>query len=342
MVYVSSRRSSGSVSVRTIVGDSRRREYIDLTVSVIVCAYTMERLGDIHEAVDSVLAQTLKPHEVIVAVDHNEELFHRLKSELPPEVKLVLNKGAPGSSETRNVGIRTSTGEIVACMDDDAVAENNWLENLVPPFEDSKVMAVGGQALPLWPESKPPFWFPEEFDFIMGCTAHKKLILQANCEVRNVTGSNMAFRKEIFQRIGFCEKKLGRCNANGVEFDAIGGEEAEICLRIKSSIPDGVILFRPESVVRHKVSSERATLKYVLSFCLREGVTRAMIRKIVSRYGQNPLAAESIFLRQLLLKSLPQKLKAFYKLSNLAQVAVITANLSLMGTGYLLGRWRYR
>jgi len=41
----------------------------------------MECLKDIHEAVDSVLAQTLKPHEVIVAVDHNQELLHSLKSE---------------------------------------------------------------------------------------------------------------------------------------------------------------------------------------------------------------------------------------------------------------------
>jgi cellulose synthase/poly-beta-1,6-N-acetylglucosamine synthase-like glycosyltransferase len=302
----------------------------------------MERLKDIHEAVGSVLAQNLKPHEVIVAVDHNQELLRSLKSELPPEVKLILNKGAHGSSETRNVGIRSSTSDIVACMDDDAVAEDTWLENLIPPFDDPRVMAVGGQAVPLWPEGKPPSWFPEEFDFIIGCTAHKKLILQADGEVRNVTGSNMAFRKEVFLKIGFCEENLGRCNASGVKFDAIGGEEAEICLRIKNNIPNAIILFRPEAVVHHNVISDRATLKYVLNFCFREGITRAMIRKFVSRYGQNPLAAENIFLRRLLTKSLPHRLRGFYRLANLAQVVVITANLSLMGTGYLLGRWQYR
>ena len=63
------------------------------TVSVIICGYTTERLKDIHEAVDSVLRQTLKPQEVIVAVDHNEELFQRLEAELPPEVKVVISKG---------------------------------------------------------------------------------------------------------------------------------------------------------------------------------------------------------------------------------------------------------
>ncbi len=311
-------------------------------VSVIICAYSIERLGDIQEAVDSVLAQTLKPHEVIVAVDHNEELFHRLKGELPPEVKMVVNKGAHGSSETRNVGIRSSTGEIVACMDDDAVAEGNWLENLVRPFEDPRVVAVGGQVVPLWPKGKPPFWFPEEFDFILGCTAHKKLILQANSEVRNMSACNGAFSKEIFQKIVFMEEKLGRCDASGVEFDAIGGEEAEFCLRIKSNVPGGLIFFRPEALVYHKISSQRATLKYVFNFCFREGITRAMIMKLVSQYGQEPLAAENLFLRRLFSTSLPQRLKSFYKLVNLAQIGVITTNITLIGIGYLLGRWRYR
>jgi cellulose synthase/poly-beta-1,6-N-acetylglucosamine synthase-like glycosyltransferase len=311
-------------------------------VSVVTCAYTMERLQDIHEVINSVLSQTLQPHEVIVAIDHNEELFHRLKSELPPEVKVVLSDGAPGSSDTRNFGIRSSTGAIVACIDDDAVAEETWLENLVSPFEESKVMAVGGQALPLWAKEKPPPWFPEEFDFVLGCTAHKKLILQESGEVRNVTGSNMAFKKEIFQKIGFCEEKLGRCINNGVEFDAIGGEEAEICLRIKATIPDGVILYNPASVVHHKVTPERATLKYLFHYCYREGITRAMIRKLVSQYQQNPLAAEHIFLRRLLTTSIFQRLKNFYKPSQLAQIGVIMVNLSLMSTGYLLGRWRYR
>jgi cellulose synthase/poly-beta-1,6-N-acetylglucosamine synthase-like glycosyltransferase len=311
-------------------------------VSVIVCCYTLERLGDLHEAISSVQAQSYKPHEIIVAVDHNEELLEILKAKLPPEVKVVLNKGAPGSSETRNVGIRTSSGEIVACMDDDAVAEANCLKELVQPFEDARVLAVGGQAVPSWPKGKQPFWFPEEFDFILGCTAHKKLITAANGEIRNVTGSNMAFRREIFQKIGYCEENLGRCNAIGVKFDAIGGEEAEICLRIKSNMPDGIILFRPESIVHHKVTPERATLKYVFTYCFREGITRAMMRKFVSRYRHRPLEAESLFLHRLLFASIPSRLRGFYKLANLVQIGVIAANILFMGTGYLIGRLQYR
>jgi cellulose synthase/poly-beta-1,6-N-acetylglucosamine synthase-like glycosyltransferase len=315
---------------------------MNFKVSVVICCYTFERLGDLLEAVRSVQPQSYKPHEIIVAVDHNVELFDRLPSELAPGVKIVLNKGVPGSSETRNVGIRNSSGDIVACMDDDVVAEVNCVKELIQPFEDARVLAVGGQAVPLWPKGKQPFWFPEEFDFIVGCTGHKKMILQANREIRNVTGSNMAFRREIFQKIGYLDENLGRCNAIGVKFDAIGGEEAEICLRIKSNMPDGIILFRPESIVHHKVTPRRATLKYVFNYCFREGITRAMIKSHVSQYGNKPLAAEGLFLRRLMFVSIPLRIKRLYKLENPAQIGVIATNLCFMGMGYLIGRLQYR
>lgn len=171
-----------------------------MKVSVIICTYTLERLKDLHEAIQSVMNQTYKPDEIIIAVDHNKELFERLKSELPSSIKVVLNTNTPGLSETRNVGIRASQGDIVAFIDDDAVAERNWLKNLIYSFENPIVIAVEGQTLPVWPKNKSPFWFPEEFDFIIGCTAHKKLIMQENNEIRNVSGCNMVFGKDIFRR----------------------------------------------------------------------------------------------------------------------------------------------
>lgn len=311
-------------------------------VSVIICTYTEERLKDLHEAVDSVLAQTVKPHEVMLAVDNNEGLSRRLRAELPSGVSVVLNNQIPGLSETRNVGIRSSAAGVVAFLDDDAVAEPTWLKELVAAFDDPRVMAVGGEAVPQWPHGRAPFWFPEEFDFVMGCTGHKRLIVQEDGAVRNVTGSNMAFRREAFEKAGMWETSLGRCELGRKKFNPSGGEEAEICLRIRNTVPEGKILFRRESVVNHKVVPQRATLKYVLDFCFREGHTRATMKRVVARYERNPLGAEGMFLRRLLTRSIPSRLAHFYKPSNLAQAAVIVANLTAMAAGYVLGRWVYR
>ena len=58
----------------------------------------------------------------------------RLKSELPPEVKVVLSDGLRGLSETRNVALRYVSGGILTCIDDDTVANANWLEKRVSAF----------------------------------------------------------------------------------------------------------------------------------------------------------------------------------------------------------------
>jgi len=50
---------------------------MNLEVSAIIFPYTFERLGELLEAVRSVQAQSHKPHEIIVAVEHNQELFKR-------------------------------------------------------------------------------------------------------------------------------------------------------------------------------------------------------------------------------------------------------------------------
>ncbi|MEM7240263.1 MAG: glycosyltransferase family 2 protein, partial [Pseudomonadota bacterium] len=48
-------------------------------------------------------------------------------------------------SAARNLGIRAARGEIVAFIDDDAVPEPDWLDQLVVPFADERVGAAGGR-----------------------------------------------------------------------------------------------------------------------------------------------------------------------------------------------------
>ena len=45
----------------------------DLEFSVVICAYTEDRWGQLREAVGSVHAQTMPPTRVVVVIDHNPE-----------------------------------------------------------------------------------------------------------------------------------------------------------------------------------------------------------------------------------------------------------------------------
>ncbi|MDD4877130.1 MAG: glycosyltransferase family 2 protein [Dehalococcoidales bacterium] len=303
----------------------------NMKVSVIICAYTMERLNDIHEAVASVMAQTLKPHEVIIAVDHNQELFQRLKTELPPEVKIVLNEGVQGLSETRNVGIRTATGDIVAFIDDDAVAEKDWLRNLTKHFENSEVLAVGGRAVPDWSEGKRPLWFPEELDWIVGCT-YKGLPTNKN-EIRNVPGCNMAFRKNVCQEAGLFKSEFGRIGKmRGV------AEESELCIRIKQMRKKGTIIYEYDSVIHHKVPSWRLNLKYLTQRSYDEGFYKNMINRVFAESDKKSLSTEDSYLRYLLFTSIPGRLRYFYRQNSLLQMGAIIIGIAATGAGYLVGR----
>lgn len=303
----------------------------NLKVSVIICAYTMERLRDIHDAVESVLAQTFKPYEVIVAVDHNNELFQEVKTGLPSEVKVVLNKGAQGLSETRNVGIRASAGDIISFIDDDAIADKDWLDKLTKPFQDPLVVAVGGKAIPVWHNGRRPLWFPEELDWIVGCT-YKGLPLQGN-EIRNVPGCNMAFRRDVFDVIGFFRSDIG-----GIEETPRGGEEAELCLRIKSQMPNTRILYEPSATIYHKVPSWRLNIRYLGQRSYNEGFYKAIVKKLSPKSSSTPLSTENFYLRYLLLTAIPQRLNKFYKRASLSQAGAIIISIAATGVGYLAGK----
>ena len=305
------------------------------TISVVICAYTLERLNDIHDAVNSVLGQTLPPHQVIVSVDHNPELLERLKAEVPGGVTVAFNDGASGLSETRNVAIRHATGDIVAFMDDDAVAEKDWLQKLIKPFDDPAVVAVGGKIIPLWLDGCRPVWFPEELDWIVGCT-YKGLPCHGN-QVRNLIGCNMAFQARVFQSIGLFRSEVGRTGKTQG-----AGEDSEFCLRLTGNLPGALILYEPEAVIYHKVPSWRVGLKYLVQRTHNEGYCKSMVRELCSGSSPKPLSTESSYLGYLLLTAIPQRVKHLYRPQALLQAGAILVCIAATGAGYLMGRLQHR
>lgn len=300
-------------------------------VSVIICAYTMERLNDIHEAVNSVLTQTLKPHEVILAVDHNEELYQKLKGELPSEVKMVLNNGKTGSAETRNVGIRSSAGDIVAFLDDDAISQEDWLEHLIENYRDPNVVAVGGHIVSVWSDGR-PYWFPEELDWILGGTY--KGYTEAQTQIRNLLWPNMSFKREVCNHIGFIRTEIGALGKK-----SRSGDETEFCMRIKHHLPNAIILHEPNAIVHHKVLPHQTSLKHLITRSYNEGFYKAELEKTSANLAQNPLSTESSYLRHLLLTAIPERLRYFYHKGSLSQAGAIMISTVVVGAGYVVGKF---
>ncbi len=300
-------------------------------ISVVICAYTMERFKDTLEAVDSALHQTMKPQEVIVAVDHNEELFHRFQIELPAEVKVTLNNTPyKGSSATDNVGVSIATGDIIAFMDDDAIAENTWLENLLKPYKNPAVMAVGGNLTPIWVAGRPN-WFAEELNWAVGCIY--KGHPEDRTEVRALIFCNASIRRTVLDSVGMFPAESGRISSWGTGF------EAQFFMQLKAKMPDGLIIYEPDAVVHHKVTPQRATLRYLIRRSYNEGVHKAIIEKASVDLVRKPLSTENSYLRFLIFNAIPRRLTRFYNTRAIAEASGIMISITVTGIGYLKGKF---
>ena len=305
-------------------------------VSIVICAYTEDRWQDLLDAVASVKQQTLPPGQIIVVIDHNPVLLARAREALP-DVLVTDNVEARGLSGARNSGIALATGEIIAFMDEDATAAPDWLAQLCAGYTDSKVLGVGGAIEPYWLGGRPA-WFPEEFDWVVGCTYRG--MPQATAQVRNLIGCNMSFRREVFDVLQY-RNGIGRIGTLPV-----GCEETELCIRSRQRWPGTRFVYEPAARVLHRVPSGRGRWAYFRSRCYAEGLSKALVSRLVG--AGDGLASERTYVMRTLPQGVLRGIADVFRqrsLAGLGRSTVIVAGLALTTLGYasgLFSQWRER
>ncbi|MEU1275166.1 glycosyltransferase family 2 protein [Streptomyces sp. NPDC005799] len=301
-----------------------------VTLTVVVCAYTLERWDDLRAAVTSVRTQRNPPDEIVLVVDHCRPLYERAARELSG-VRVVPSSGPRGLSGARNTGVAVSHGDVVAFLDDDAAAEPQWTERLLAPYEDPRVVGVGGLVRPRW-STRRPVWFPPEFDWVVGCSYRG--LPERTAPVRNFIGANMSFRRTELLAVGGFLDTLGRVS----DRPTAGCEETDLCLRITARRPDAVLLYEPAAAVRHRVPEARTRWSYFRSRCYGEGRSKAL----VARYdGSGPaLTSERAYLRSTIPRALVRNLRRTGRPGAVRTLGALSAGVCATGTGYLVGRLR--
>lgn len=259
------------------------------TVSVVICAYTEERWNDIVAAVESVRAQARPALETILVADNNPALLDRIGVGIDGVIATP-NVEARGLSGARNSGVAVARGDVVAFLDDDAWAEPDWLTHLAAAYGEPDVVGAGGGIAPAWQTARPRWW-PDEFDWVIGCSYRG--LPRERSEVRNPIGANMSFLRSALQIAGPFSHRMGRIGTR-----PLGGEETELAVRVRRSVPGGRILYEPKARVNHRVPASRGTARYFLDRCYAEGLSKAVMTKLV---GAETLSSE----RSYTLRTLP-------------------------------------
>ncbi|WP_407110051.1 glycosyltransferase family 2 protein [Streptomyces sp. DSM 116494] len=310
-------------------------------VSVVICAYTEDRWEDVLAAVASVRAQSRPALETLLVVDHHQALLDRLDKEYEDhketgEVRVLANAGPRGLSAGRNTGIAASRGGIVAFLDDDAVAERDWLRHLAEGYADPRVMAVGGRTEPVWASGRRPGWFPEEFDWVVGCTYRG--LPRGRVRVRNVLGGNASFRREAFDAAGGFATGIGRDGNKR----PLGGEETELCIRLGRARPDAVLLIDDRAVIHHRVPEAREHFRYFRTRAYAEGLSKALVaRSVGARKG---LESERRYTTSVLPAGVVRGLRdaVLARPGGAGRAGAIVAGVLAAAGGYLVGSVRAR
>lgn len=281
-------------------------------MSVIITSYALDRWADLECALDSLRNQTYRNLEIIVVTEGPRELSDRVRSytdgHLMENVIVIVNDGSRGLSPARNLGIRHARGEIIGFIDDDAIAGSDWAARIVRAFaRNERAIGLTGPAHPRWHDESSQ-WLPEEFYWIISCTAGAWSGPHEVREVRNALGVNMAFRREAFSVQSFSEEFVGgnQGQSDGAKGGLLG-EDTEFCLKLRHET-DRPIYYCPDALVHHHVSASRLTTRFIWRRCFWEGYTKATLRHILPKeYGAGgDLSTEGRLIRRILFHLLPR------------------------------------
>src|SRR5215207_7374487 len=240
-------------------------------ISAIIC--THNRAPYLRKAIQSLLEQTLPPecYEVIV-VDNNSSDDTRQVVESFGDIKHLryLFEPVPGLSRARNTGWRSAKGQYVAFLDDDAVAQPQWIETYLEAFETAKPQpgSVGGKCEPIW-EAPRPNWLNEKLLTSLSVYdwSDHPIILSKD---EWVSGCNIAYPVDVLARIGGFREDLGRTGKN-----LMAGEETFVRRQLDSLGHN--TLYDPEIAVGHHVSPARLNKDWFRKHAFGTGKSQAFM-----------------------------------------------------------------
>lgn len=112
-----------------------------LAVSIVIC--TDGRASSLKETLDGIGRQNYSNFEVCIVLGPTEDGSRQMLEAWPTPIKIAY-VGERNLSVSRNIGIELAAGDIVAFLDDDAIPEPEWLQEIVAAYSSESIGGAGG------------------------------------------------------------------------------------------------------------------------------------------------------------------------------------------------------
>lgn len=163
-----------------------------MKVSVIIPAYNSQ--ASIGKVLDSVLNQTRPADEVIVVDNGSKDETKKIVAQYPTVILLEENQ-VQSSYAARNKAIRQAQGDVLAFIDADCVASDQWLQaGLQALFDEADDVIVGGKVEFSYSEKKTA---AEYYDSLRHFNFEKTI-----AQNEGTGAGNLFLKKELFERLG--------------------------------------------------------------------------------------------------------------------------------------------
>ena len=256
----------------------------DLTV--VIC--THNRAAYLPACLDSLLRQDLPRDrfEIIVVDNASTDNTAAVCGAYENRGVRRIFDAVPGLSHARNTGWRAGGGELIAFLDDDAIACEGWLSAAWTAYRSLQPAPAGlGGPVRLQRNSPEPAWMNAPLRQPLGeldwGLAPRKLL-----PTEWIIGANCFYSRKCLEQFGGFDERLGRKGAC-----LLSGEETMLHKQIEQA--GGYIYYVPAAAVRHRVTLERTRPAWFYRRYFWGGVSDALVRRTAPADGAT-VAAEPV------------------------------------------------
>jgi glycosyltransferase involved in cell wall biosynthesis len=237
-------------------------------ISVIIATYN--RAGPLERVLESLVRQKVDgfTYEILVAdnnsKDDTQEVVRRFSDRYARVHIEYIFVPEQGIAYARNAGVVGARAPLVAYIDDDVEAADNWLACMVRAFaEHPEVACIGGRVRPRWTTPRPSWLTAAHYGPIALQEWTEPFLLSRTASQRGIATESFGCRRAVFEEVGLFSEEFPRFS------------DLEFQLRLWQAGKRG--LYLPDIEVWVEVPAERLTHAYHRKWHFKYGKYHALM-----------------------------------------------------------------